>query len=233
MSRVRRIVEHFVAPVDELSVHAAGPPAAAREESATTCPRAVAPAAPAVAVLAAGADALVVGAALALALARRERAPVAALCAWDRDGAARLAWTAPARPAARRLATALAARGHDARPAGRLAVVRLPAGAHEAADDARRVLAAAGSAPAVLALGGPRSAAFDALLAEQDLVVVGSRAEAGSVLVQLALADLAGAVRACACELPASAPARSLAAAGLALSPSVRRALAEPLAELR
>ena len=42
----------------------------------------------------------------------------------------------------------------------------------DAAVQARRAAAAAGDAPTVLALGGPRVAAFDELLAEQDLVVV-------------------------------------------------------------
>jgi hypothetical protein len=84
----------------------------------------------------------------------------------------------------------------------------------------------------VLALGGPRPAAFDALLAEQDLVVVGTRRGADPVLTRLAVAGLTGAVRACACEIPAGHPARSLAAAGVALLPSARRALAGPVAEL-
>jgi hypothetical protein len=84
----------------------------------------------------------------------------------------------------------------------------------------------------VLALGGPRAAAFDALLAEQDLVVVGARSGADPVVTRLAVAGLAGAARACACEVPAARPARSLAAAGVALLPSARRALAGPVAEL-
>ena len=187
---------------------------------------------PAVAVLAAAADAAALGAALGLALAQRRRAPVVAVCVWSAGRPAVPAWRAPALPAARHLAARLAARGYDARPAGRLAVVRLSGSDDDAALAARRALAAAGAEPAVLALGGPRTAAFDELLAEQDLVVVGTRRGADPVLTRLAVAGLAGAVRACACEIPAAHPARSLAAAGVVLLPSARRALAGPVAEL-
>ena len=133
----------------------------------------------------------------------------------------------PALPAARRLAAALAARGHDARAAGRLVVVRLPAQPDEAAVQARRATAAAGSAPTVLALGGPRVAALDALLDEQDLVVVAAPSGTDPALARLALAGLQTATaRACVCEVPPAHPARTVAAAGLTLLPSARRAIA-------
>ncbi|HEY0344453.1 MAG TPA: hypothetical protein VGC59_07390 [Solirubrobacteraceae bacterium] len=229
MSLARRVLEHFVIPVGELPA-ARGEGIVIREEVLAVASARVAP--PAVAVLAAAPDAPALGAALGLALARRRRAPVVAVCVWGAGRSVLPAWRAPALPAARRLAAGLAARGYDARPAGRLAVVRLAGSDEDAAVAARRALAAAGAAPAVLALGGPRAAAFDALLAEQDLVVVGTRSGADPVLTRLAVAGLAGAVRVCACEIPAAHPARSLAAAGVVLLPSARRALAGPVAEL-
>jgi hypothetical protein len=229
MSLARRVIEHFVIPAGEL------PPAAPR----VIVPRDVEPAGPtlrtppvAVAVLTAALDAHALGAALGLALARRRRASIAAVCVWSAAQSPWPACRAPALPAARRLAAALAARGHDARPAGRLAIVRLSGTDDDPALAARRALAATGTAPAVLVLGGPRPAAFDALLAEQDLVVVGARDDVDPVLTRLALAGLDGAARACACEVPSIQPARSLAAAGVALLPSIRRALAAPVAEL-
>jgi len=184
---------------------------------------------PAIGLLCRSADAQSLGAALGLALGARHRAPVVAVCVWTGETAAGVGWRAPARPAARRLAASLAGRGHDARAAGRLAIVRLAADAGEAAVQARRATAAAGSAPAVLALGGPRVAAFDELLAEQQLVVVATASGAEPALARLALAGLASATaRACVCEVPSARPARSLAAAGLTLLPSARRALAVP-----
>jgi hypothetical protein len=230
MSFARRVVEHFVIPADDR-------PSAGRDDlfvrdEAVDRPARPQPAPPAVAVLAAAADAPALGAALALALVQRRRAPVVALCMWTAEQQAGPPWRAPALPAARRLAARLAARGYDARPAGRLAVVRLTGSDDDAALAARRALSATGAAPAVLALGAPRTAAFDELLAEQDLVVVGARTGADPVLTRLAVAGLAGAVRACACEVPTTHPARSLAAAGVVLLPSARRALAVPLAEL-
>ncbi|MEA2127150.1 MAG: hypothetical protein QOJ85_41 [Solirubrobacteraceae bacterium] len=230
MRLASRVLEHFVIPAD-------GAPPAGRDDlvardEVVERPARPHPAPPAVAALAAAADAPALGAALGLALARRRRAPVVALCVWTAGRSAAPAWPGPALPAARRLAARLAARGSDARPAGRLAVVRLSGSDDAAALAARRVLAAAGAAPTVLALGGPRTAAFDELLAEQDLVVVGARSGADPVLTRLAVAGLAGAVRACACEVPTTHPARSFAAAGIVLLPAARRALAVPVAEL-
>jgi hypothetical protein len=234
MSLARRLAAHFVLP--------AGGTAAApllREDFATpreapdeACASSAARTPTGVAVLTAAPDAPALGAALGLALARLQRAPAAVVCVWSSAPGAWPAWRAPALPAARRLAAGLAVRGHDARPAGRLVVVRLARAGDEAATEARRALVAAGAAAAVLALGGARSPAFDALLGDQDLVVVATRSGTDPLLTQLAVAGLAGARRACACEVPAAAPARSLAAAGVLLAPSARRALAGPLAEL-
>jgi hypothetical protein len=188
---------------------------------------------PGIAVLCAPADAPALGAALALAVAGRFGAPVVAVCAWSGAEPARRAWRAPALPGARRLAAGLAARGHQAHAAGRLAVVQLAPGCEEAAAEARRAIAAAAPLPAVVALGGPRARAFDELLAEQDLVVVATRSGAEPALARLAVASLADStVAAQACEIPSTPSARTLAAAGLTLLPSARRALAGPVQAL-
>jgi hypothetical protein len=232
MSLGRRLTEHFVMPVRDSALAAYEDPVHDGEAPEPAWAEVESHAPPGVAVLTAAPDAAALGAALGLALARLHRAPVVAVCVWSRGQAAGPALRGPAWPAARRLAAGLASRGHDARAAGRLAVV-WPAGcADDAALEARRVLVAAGAAPTVLALGGPRAAAFDALLADQDLVVVGTRGGADPTLARLAVAGLAGGVRACACEVPAAHPARTLAIAGVALLPSARRALAGPVAEL-
>jgi hypothetical protein len=78
----------------------------------------------------------------------------------------------------------------------------------------------------VLALGGGRDVAFDALLREQDLVLVALRPEAGAALAALALDGLAAlGVPAGSCPLSAAAPARALAAAGAVALPALRDAL--------
>ncbi|MEA2255494.1 MAG: hypothetical protein QOG35_1539, partial [Solirubrobacteraceae bacterium] len=226
MSLARRLTEHFVTPVldsaraecEDLVYDREAPELAGGGNGSRTPPG--------VAAVSAAPDAPVLGAALGLALARLYRAPVVTVCVWSRGQAGGPVLRGPAWPVARRLAAGLAARGHDARAAGRLAIVWLAGSDDDAALEARRVLAAAGAAPAVLALGGPRAGAFDALLADQDLVVVGTRSGADPTLARLAVAGLAGGVRACACEVPAAHPARSLAVAGVALLPSARRALA-------
>jgi len=181
---------------------------------------------PAVAVLAPPADAPAMAAALGLTLARARRTPVCVVCVWA-PGPVRTAWRAPAMPAAARVASALRSRGHDATPSGRLVVVRLSATCDEAATQAMRVAAAAGSAPTVLALAGPRAAAFDDLLAMQDLVVVAVAPSADAALARLATAGLQHALT---CPVAPADPGRALAAAGLALLPSTRRALAAPVA---
>jgi len=137
-------------------------------------------------------------------------------------------------PAARRLASAFCARGHHARAAGRLVLVRLAGKPAEASLEARRATAAAGDAPTVLALGGPRTAEFETLLGEQDLVVVAMSSGTEPALRRLALSGLAaGASRACACEVPSSQLGRMAAAAGLVLLPPARRALADAVEALR
>lgn len=119
-------------------------------------------------VIGGGSDALVLGAALAGELRRRERARAALLLVWDPDGGK--ATPLPACPAARRLAAVL---GDDADVAarGQLAELRLPVEASAAAEAAQRLTRRV-DVPTVLVLCGPRSPNFDALLTERDLLVV-------------------------------------------------------------
>jgi hypothetical protein len=220
----RRIVEHFVRlPAahgvdDERSVDDLGYGGASRSP------------APSVALLAPAADAPALGSALALALARQRHEPVGLVSVWSpARESVRSPWCGTGLPASARLAAVLKARGHDARASGRVVGVRLASAPDEAASEAARAAAAAGSSSVVLVLAGPRSASFDALLAAQDLVVVAVAPGADPALASLAMAGLG---RALTCVVPAADPARALAAAGLALLPSVRRALAAPLEAL-
>ena len=237
MTVARRVAELFVAPADgaqparEHRRDAGRAPTRERSRPRPRMEAAPRPAqsAPAVAVLAPPADAAALGAALALALARDRRAPAAVVCVWS-AAQARRSGRAPARPAAARLATSLAGRGHDARATGRIVLVRLADADEDAASESLRVRAAAGAAPTVLALAGPRAAAFDVALAAQDLVVVAVPPTADPELAQLAVI---GFDRAVVCPLPPADPVRALAAAGLALLPAARRALAAPVAALR
>ena len=228
MTICRRIADLFVAPADERGARRGAEPrvpadsdagVAARSATASRRPP------PAMAVLASPADAPALAAALGLALARAHRSPLAVLCLWSPQPPR--GWRAPAMPAAARVAATLTARGHDAIAAGRLVLARLGAAPDEAAGQALRVGAAAGAAPVVLALAGPRARAFDELLALQDLVVVGVAAGADPALARLATAGLE---RAVACDVPPADPGRLLASAGLVLLPSMRRAVAAPVA---
>jgi hypothetical protein len=228
MTWARRIADVFVAPADD---HAAstGGDARSRRAPRDRARTSVAERAPAaVAVLAPPADAPALGAALGLALVRAGSVPVCAVCVGS-PAAARAGWRAPPMLAAARLAATLRARGHDATASGRLVVVRLSADAEEAASQALRAGAAAGAAPTVVVLAGARAAAFDELLAMQDLVVVAVARETDPSLAELASAGLE---RALTCAVPPADPARALAAAGLVLLPSTRRALAAPVAAL-
>ena len=227
MSLLRRISHHFVMPAGDPPAAAHGdfvPPGEGPDRAcAAPAPRTP----PGITVLSAPADALALGASLGLALAGRRRAPVVAVCVWTAVPTSGPGLRAPATLAARRLCGSLVARGLQARATGRLVIVRLAHEPQEAAEQARRALAAMGSAPALLALGGPRTASFDELLAEQDLVVVATSSATDPALARLAVAGLAAAaVPACVCEVTPAPAARSLAGAGLTLLPSARRALA-------
>jgi hypothetical protein len=181
----------------------------------------------AVAVLCDAPDARAVGVAVATLLARRSRAACGLACVWTAPGAsAHPGARPPAGRAARRLASALAARGLSVRACGRAAVVALDADPAGALAGAGRAAAAAGTAPVVLVLGGPRPAALDVLLAEQDAILVLTRPGADPAMAALAAGGLPEAGPARSVGALALAPvARALAAAGLAVPAPVRRAL--------
>jgi hypothetical protein len=187
----------------------------------------------AVAVLCAADDAAAAGVAAASLLARRARASCGLALVWT--GAAPAPRTEAALLAgrgARRLAAALNSRGVVARACGRGVLVALPADPEEALGVARRAAAAAGAAPAVLVLGGPRSEAFDAALAEQDRIIVLTRPGADATVAALAVASLPADAPAGAARTVALRPAtRALAAAGLSVPSALRRALAPLVGE--
>jgi hypothetical protein len=134
------------------------------------------------AVLGAAHIAVPVAAALAGGLRERERAAGAVLIAWPATEAPR---PALGTPAAARLVAGLQARGLEAVARGRLAWVAV-------ADVglARRALNSV-AVPAVLAVTGPRCAASDELLAEQDHIILVASPEDDSRLTELARAGLA------------------------------------------
>jgi hypothetical protein len=140
------------------------------------------------AVLGAGADAIAVGAGVALQLRRSGDTPAGCVAIWD-PAAAEFAPVGMATLAARRLADRLGAHGFEASPRGRLAWVALPAEAGAAAAAWER-LAGRIDAPAVLVLGGPRDRAIDAALTEVDVAVLVAPAGADAALVELAAATL-------------------------------------------
>jgi hypothetical protein len=153
-------------------------------------------------------DAVPVAAALAGGLREQHRASGALLAVWPSSAPPRAALGTPA---ASRLAARLQARGLDAVPRGRLAWLAL------GPDDlplAERALSAV-DVPAVLALTGPRTAGTDALLVEQDLVVLVVGADAEPGLEALALASLAGCPAPVVVQRPLDSPgARPAAVAG-------------------
>jgi hypothetical protein len=140
--------------------------------------------APRVLVLGAPRDAVPVAAALAGGLREREKAAGAVLIAWPSPDPPR---PALGTPGAARLVAGLQARGLNAVARGRLAWLAL------ASTDlalARRALVAV-DVPVVVAITGPRSAAADELLAEQDHIVLVLPTDADPRLAQLAREDLA------------------------------------------
>ena len=126
-------------------------------------------------------DAVPVAAALAGGLRERERAAGAVLVTWPAPEAPR---PALGTPAASRLAANLKSRGLGAVARGRLAWLAL---GPEELGLARRALAAV-DVPAVVGGHRPRTAASDALLAEQDQVVLVAAPESDPRLVELARA---------------------------------------------
>jgi hypothetical protein len=135
-------------------------------------------------VLGAAADAVPVAAALAGGLRERERASGAVLITWPTADPHR---PALGTPAAARLVAGLQTRGLDAVARGRLAWLGLD---HAELPLARRALAAV-DVPAVIAITGPRSAATDELLPEQDQIVLVVPADEDQRLTDLAQAGLA------------------------------------------
>jgi hypothetical protein len=236
---VRALRDFLLAPAGGASAGAAGrreawgkasarSAASASASASAAAAAAAAAAAPgAVAVLCTAEDARALGVAAAGVVARRARASCALVCVWTTaDAHARSDARPPASRAARRLAAALAGRGLDALGCGRAAVVALPADPDEALTAAGRACAAAGVAPAVLVLGGPRPATFDDVLAAQDRLVVVSRPGVDAAIAALARAGLpAGAPPCHACTVGLGALGRAAAAAGLATPAALRRAL--------
>jgi len=129
----------------------------------------------------------------------RHAAAVAATWAPDGGADARTRESGASRPArggAARLAAALGDEGHAARAVGRLVHVRLAADP-DAVAEAGRLHRSLHAAPLVLAVGGAREAAWDALLPEQDLVLLAVGPTVPPALATVALGaarDLCGAV---------------------------------------
>jgi hypothetical protein len=131
------------------------------------------------------AEAVPVAAALAGGLREQHRAAGALIVAWPSAAPPRATLGTPA---ASRLAARLQARGLDAVARGRLAWLALRSDELPLAARA----AAGVDVPAVIALTGPRTPATDALLADQDLVVLVVGPDAQPGLEALALDGLAG-----------------------------------------
>jgi hypothetical protein len=183
----------------------------------------------AAAVLCAAEDAPAVGVAAAALLARRARAACGLALVWRGSGASPRPEAGPrGARAARRLAAAIGARDIPAVACARTVQVALPEAPEEALAVARRAAAAAGDTPVVVVLGGPRPEAFDAVLAEQDRLLVLTRPGVDDAVAALAVAGLPG--DAVARSVALGPAARALARAGIAVPAGLRRALT-PLAE--
>lgn len=184
----------------------------------------VAAAAPSAAVCGPGAEPV----ACALALLLRRRGPVV-VCRW---GAAPRRAALPATAGARRLAASMNARGLSAQGSSRLVAVALDDMPSVAAAEGARATAAAGGAPVVLAICGPRDPAFDDLLAAQD-VAIAALQDAPDELARLAVAALAQMSRSAVAAPSLSAPSAWVAQAGIWAGPGARRALAAVTDALR
>jgi hypothetical protein len=186
-------------------------------------------------------DAAVAGGATALVLAKRSRASAAVVALWGAGAGAeavegvRRPARGPATSRAQRLAARLAERGHDAVATGRLALLWLADDLAAAAPEAVRAHAAAGEVPFVVVLARPRDAAADALLREADHVLVARSPGGPADVAELAaagLAQLRADVRVV--EIPQlSAPARTLAAVGIAATPPTTAAIEAALEATR
>jgi hypothetical protein len=185
------------------------------------------PADPCVGVLCRPGDAAALGTVVALALLRGSPARSGLVCVWPAAALSSRRPSVPVRPAARRLQAALAARDLEARAAGPLAVALLPPDPEAAALAARRAAAVA-RGPVVHVVAGARPAALTPLLHDADRVLVAGTE--GDAVCALALTGLAAEGLDARC-VPAPDPGapRALAAAGLAVPPSTRAALAAAL----
>lgn len=216
---VRRVAGAFVEPEEESWGPAAVDPRGERASVALVAPPR---AAARVGVVCNGRDVAVAGAAVGLALIERGGGRCAVVLEWTGADDRRLV-ARPAAPSARRRAATLVDRGLVAVASGRLVRVALAADEAAGAAAVRDVVEALAEVPAVLAVGGPRGQALEALLAEQDALVLATRPAADQTLVELARAELA-----ClgppvvAAELPPSPVAAALARAGVALAAPLR-----------
>jgi len=183
------------APADEVPAAASSPRPARRQavRDAPAAARTTAAAAPTApeparaAVLGDESSAPPVAAGLANELRVRAGQAAALVCVW---GTGRVPASGAGSAGARALASRLAATGLPTSARGRLAWVALPAAPGPAADALVRVSATV-EAPVVLALAGPRPAAFDELLDDLDLILVSPPAGMSAAALELALADLA------------------------------------------
>lgn len=218
----------------------ADPPDLAAHESATALAprdagsmprgergRSFVPADPSVGILCRPRDAAALGIVVALALLRGSPERSALVCMWPGAALSSRRPCAPVRPAARRLQAALAARDLQARAAGPLALALLPLDPDAAALAARRAAAVA-RGPVVHVLAGPRPAALTPLLHDADRVLVAGTPADRVCAVALAGLDAEGLDARCV-SAPEPGAARALAAAGLAVPPPTRVALAAAL----
>src|SRR4051794_34782296 len=127
-------------------------------------------------------DAVPVAAALAGGLRERDRAAGALLIVWPAEPPRGALGT----PAASRLAARLQARGLQAVAGGRLAWLALGADELPLAERATGAV----DVPSVIAVTGPRTAAADALLGDQDFVVLVTGPDDPPGLRDLAVAGL-------------------------------------------
>ena len=217
-----RLVRVFLVPTHgDVSASARPRPAGEQPPPTRSVPAAC------VAVLCRPGEAAALSAVVALALLRGSPARAGLICAWPATAVASRRPSAPARPAARRLQAALAARDLQARAAGPLALALLPPDPRAAAPAARRAAAVAGG-PVVHVLAGARPAELTPLLHEADRVLVAGAVD--NPVCAVALAGLAreglDARRVAAADVGAG---RALAAACLGVPQATRGALATAL----
>jgi hypothetical protein len=211
-----RLRDHFL---DPSVVAATAPTVQVAERAAPT----------ALGVLCAPGVAAVAGTALGLAAAGRAGAACAVVCRWTGEDAAgpvaAFAGGGIALPAARRLAARLRGRGLAAVARGRVVSVALEGAAVTARAAAERAAAAAGDAPVVVVLAGPRPPVLDALLAAQDRLIVVPAPDAPAGLETLAVAEAARLGRGTGVlRLPVGTGGRAVVACGLLLGPALRAA---------